>query len=64
MCAVRSLDGNQLCGLTPSGFGTYTTEGITKLTEMLRTNTTLTAIRCVAMPHPFAMLPCKHISAR
>jgi len=36
-----NLDFNQLCGPTPSGRGTYTTEGITKIAEMLTVNTTL-----------------------
>ena len=64
MCSVCSLDGNALCGIAPNGDGTYTTEGITKLADVLRTNTTLTAIRCAAMPCPFAMLPCEHVSSR
>ena len=57
-CLCGSLDNNQLCGLTGDflNSGTYTTEGITKITEMLKTNTTLTSIRCAAIPSLFGML--------
>ena len=51
-----SLDKNQLCGLSEYGGGTYTAKGITKLTEMLKTNTTLTSIRYAAIPSLFGML--------
>ena len=42
-----SLDNNQLCGVDMFGDGTYTTEGITKIAEMLAMNTTLQSIRWV-----------------
>ena len=63
MCAAHSLDGNALCGINEYGHGTYTAEGITKLADMLRTNTTLTSIRCAAMPRPFTMPSCEHVLA-
>ena len=56
MCCVRSLDFNQLCGVNEHGVGTYTVEGIEKITEMLKTNTTLTSIRCASIPSIFGML--------
>ena len=64
-----SLDRNALCGLDQDGYGTYTAEGITKITEMLKTNTTLTSIRCAAIPSLFGTLAapsiiCSHIRAR
>ena len=43
---LRSLDGNQLCGLNHRGQGTYTAEGIIAITEMLKVNTALQSIRC------------------
>jgi hypothetical protein len=54
-----SLDGNQLCGFNFHGEGTYTAEGITKISEMLKANTTLTSIRHAATPSLFGMLPPK-----
>ena len=42
-----SLDANQLCGVDEYDRGTYTAEGITKIAEMLATNTTLQSIRWV-----------------
>ena len=42
-----SLDFNQLCGLDDYGRGTYDAEGITKIAEMLKSNTTLQSIRWV-----------------
>ena len=45
---ARSLDDNELCGLDEHGEGTYTTEGIVAIVEMLKVNTTLQSIRCVA----------------
>ena len=43
---VRSLDGNQLCGVNWEGRGTYTAEGIIKLSDALKVNATLTSLRC------------------
>ena len=34
-----------LCGLTPWGSGTYTADGIIKIAEMLKSNTTLQSIK-------------------
>ena len=49
---ARSLDANALCGLYYDDdlelCGTYTTEGIVAISEMLKVNTTLQSIRCVA----------------
>ena len=42
-----SLDNNEICGLNMLG-GTYTAEGITAITEMLKVNTTLQSIRCAS----------------
>ena len=56
---ARSLYNNQLCGLYYKGegtqrcprelCGTYTTEGIVAISEMLKVNTTLQSIRCVSV---------------
>ena len=43
---ARSLSENALCGLNYQGEGTYTTEGIVAISEMLKVNTTLQSIRC------------------
>ena len=40
-----SLDSNQLCGINVIGQGTYTSEGIDKICEALRVNSTLQFIR-------------------
>ena len=51
---ARSLDMNALCGLYYVDVddhqlsGTYTAEGIVAISEMLKVNTTLQSIRCVA----------------
>ena len=42
-----SLGGNQLCGLDIIGRGTYTTEGITKLCEVLK-GSAVTSLKCAA----------------
>ena len=68
-CPCGSLDGNYLCGLSPGGRGAYNAEGITKITEMLKTNTTLTSIRYAARPSLLGMLAapsliCSHICVR
>jgi len=39
-----NLSGNMLCGLTPNGRGTYTSEGIMQITEALKVNNTLQSI--------------------
>ena len=67
MLPARSLDDNALCGRDKYGNGTYyTTEGITKIVDMLKANTVLTSIRCVplhlllimlAPPNPSALRP-------
>ena len=42
-----SLNDNQLCGIDRyNGRGTYTTDGIIAITEMLKVNSTLQSIRC------------------
>ena len=41
---------NQLCGLGYDGNGTYTTEGITILCEMLR-GSAITSLGCAAAPY-------------
>ena len=46
---ARSLFGNQLCGLSQRGRGTYTTEGITKLCQLLR-GSAITSLGCAAAP--------------
>ena len=56
VCAACSLDHNALCGINHLGGGTYTTEGITKIVDMLKANTTLTSIRCLPSHLPFGML--------
>ena len=43
-----SLGGNQLCGLDVWGNGTYTAEGIIKLSDALKINKTLTSLRCAS----------------
>ena len=47
--SVRSLDNNQLCGLDEFGRGTYTAEGIIKLSDALKINKTLTSLRCAIL---------------
>ena len=49
------MDANALCGIdekflsrNEDGDGTYTTEGIVAISEMLKVNTALQSIRCVA----------------
>ena len=42
---IRRLDNNELCGLNFMGTGTYTAEGIIKICEMLKVNTTLSSLR-------------------
>ena len=44
-----SLGGNQLCGLDQRGNGTYTTEGIAKLCEVLK-GSGVTSLECAAAP--------------
>ena len=44
--SVRSLSGNELCGIDAYGNGTYTAEGIIKLSDALKINATLTSLRC------------------
>ena len=41
-----------LCGITPGGDGTYNAEGIMKISETLKTNTTLTSIRSGILQQP------------
>ena len=48
---VRSLEYNQLCGLDRNGKGTYTAEGIIKLSDALKVNKSLTSLRCAATAH-------------
>ena len=48
MSRARSLDANALCGIDEDGEGTYSAEGIVAISEMLKVNTTLQSIRCVA----------------
>ena len=40
-----SLDNNELCGIDMNGDGTYTTKGINKLCESLKTSP-ITSLRC------------------
>ena len=47
---LRSLNNNALCGIQ-YGEGTYTAEGIIKIAEMLKVNTTLQSIRCASRAH-------------
>ena len=44
---LGSLGNNELCGVTTSGSGTYTTEGITKLCEALK-GSAVTSLECAA----------------
>ena len=44
------LNNNQLCGLDLDGDGTYTAEGIIKLSDALKVNATLTSLRCASSP--------------
>ena len=44
-----SLAGNELCGITTLGEGTYTTEGITKLCEGLK-GSAVTSLKCAVAP--------------
>jgi len=53
--SLGSLAGNHLCGITPWGTGTYTTEGITKLCEGLK-GSTVTSLECAAAPLVFAFV--------
>ena len=47
--SLDSLASNELCGLDGEGFGTYTTEGITKLCEALK-GSAVTSLKCAAAP--------------
>ena len=52
-----SLEGNQLCGLSRYGDGTYTAEGITKLCEVLK-GSAVTSLKCAAPEcSPFCQRP-------
>ena len=42
---LHSLGSNRLCGLEADGYGTYTSEGITKLCEGLK-GSSVTSLRC------------------
>ena len=55
---LGSLTGNQLCGVCEFGYGTYTTEGITKLCEALK-GSAVTSLKCAATPHA-----CLSVNAR
>jgi hypothetical protein len=50
-----SLAGNQLCGVTSWGSGTYTAEGITKLCEGLK-GSAVTSLKCAAATKAFAFV--------
>ena len=52
------MAGNQLCGVSEYGDGTYTTEGITKLCGALK-GSTVTSLKCVTAPDcsPFCQRP-------
>ena len=43
--SLGSLTNNQLCGVNELGYGTYTTEGITKLCEALN-GSAVTSLKC------------------
>ena len=43
---------NELCGVNYHGQGTYTAEGIIKLSEALKVNATLKSLKCAATPSP------------
>ena len=45
---MRSLNGNQLCGLDDLGKGTFTLEGFTPLCEAFTKMPSLTSVRCAA----------------
>ena len=45
--APGSLAENCLCGVDDNGDGTYTVEGINKLSEAIKASTTLTSLKCV-----------------
>ena len=45
MHCLGSLANNMLCGVTPSGNGTYTAQGINVLCEALKSTTTLTSLK-------------------
>ena len=49
------MAGNQLCGVTSWGSGTYTAEGITKLCEGLK-GSAVTSLKCAAAPKAFAFV--------
>ena len=59
--SLGSLGGNELCGVTSSGSGTYTTEGITKLCEGLK-GSAVTLLRCAATQ--WCSLSCQRPSTR
>ena len=50
-----SLASNKLCGVDHNGFGTYTTEGITKLCQALK-GSAVTSLKCAAAPRVFAFV--------
>ena len=47
--SLGSLTNNALCGVNERGYGTYTTEGITKLCEALK-GSAVTSLKCAAAP--------------
>ena len=53
---LGSLANNRLCGITPWGVGTYTTEGITKLCEGLK-GSAVTSLECGPAPIAFLSAP-------
>ena len=48
---IDSLGGSKLCGLDEFGQGTYTTEGIIKIAEMLEANSSITALEYATHLH-------------
>ena len=50
----RSISNNELCGLNEYGDGTYTTEGIIAICEVLKTNSSLRELKYIiplSSPH-------------
>ena len=53
-----SLAEDQLCGITSSGLGTYTSEGIDALCEALKSTTTVTSLKsCLKYAFRLESLP-------
>ena len=64
VCTLRSLGDNELCGVNWRGEGTYTTEGIEALCDMLKVNATLTSLRWLELHTSQSIMLVPAVTAR